>query len=715
MLSGPLQKHPLFKTLPNTTKWHLNIQNGVIDSVVIQRAFKEACMAKDSASVSAMLNFDYKPLADLENEHPFYLSKNPLCGASLLLGALAEANYFSHKEIATLLLKHMESWLTGKLTSTESLWSKWVANTVSVVALYQPALAYQQLANGLPERFKLAKAQFEQPEYRDILQALEDLACSPDYFNFAATQLINLSAREVKLGIYHGHYKALHYLTALFHNAGSRTQVSLQARQQFLTTVVDAAAKADNYYQLFVLMKTLGVAADVFDLGEHSYTEDPYYESYINGAIALMMRFAGTHDEHGLCCTAEEELHRILDTTVDSPEISGANDAPYVIFRLFLESKREWDINPLYSLNKLSDFIDDLKKDDDKDEKMILQLERRLEQLASLVADRAFLTEDFRLFLSSKSQRKMCQVGNEVDATSNLDLHSRQSLAERLIFTGKTNIHDIARGWPKCTYVVANFGLVVTDRPHQSDGHHRRIFKSIPIKLPNASVAGRERHYGGHAEEALYDYLLKDENIAYYVAEFKKQFGINSRNHKVYAVIFDLHGTYDMCLSCSEKGEAFQNAFREKFLAQLPNQALKSLRKYPGQLPIIIRYSSDLKYDYPASDDHKKKGVLSVVAKEGAKRVLPSATEHFDFHRDIKQFGANLLLHGKANWHTLWSKAKQSAHEDKPLRLESWSAFSSDSQYNSLGDDARRENYTHLGEVDTTKEVAVSFKKLSLK
>lgn len=715
MLIGPLQNHPLFQTLPNATKWHLNIQKGVINSAVVQRAFKQACMAKDSESVSAMLNFDYGPLAALDENHPFYLAKNPLRGASLLLGALEEANYLSHKKIALVLLKHMEGWLNKKLTTAESLWSKWVANAVAVTALYQPALAYQQLASGLSNGFKMTKAQYEQPEYRDILQALQDLANSPEYFDFATTQLMKLSAREVKLGIYHGHYKALHYLTALFHNSGARTQVSLQARLEFLTKAIDSAAQADNYYHLFVLMKALGVAADVFDLGEHQSVEDHYFESYIHGAIALMMRFAGTFDEHGLCCTAEEELHRLLDSTNDSPEIGGATDVPFIILRLFLESKREWDINPLYSLNKLSDFIDDLKKDGDKDEEMILQLERRLEQLASLVADRAFLVEDFRLFLSSKSERKMCQIGNEVDAMSNLDLHSRQSLAERLIFTGKTNIHDIARGWPKCTYVVANFGLVVSDRPHESDGKHRRLFKSIPIKVPSASVAGRERHYGGHAEEALYDYLLQDDNVAYYVAEFKKQFGINSRDHKVYAVVFDLHGTYDMCMSCSEKGEAFQNAFRAKFLAQLPQQALKTLRKCPGQLPIIIRYSSDLKYDYPASDDTKKKGVLSVVAKEGAKRVLPSTSEGYNFHRDIKQFGANLLLHGQSNWHTLWSRAKQTAHEDKPLRLESWSAFSSDGQFNNLGDDAKRENYTHLGEVDTTKEIEDKLKKMSLK
>ncbi len=715
MLIGPLQKHPLFKTLPNASKWHLNIKNDVIDSEVIQSAFKQACMAKDSESVTAMLNFDYEPLAALKENNPFYLAKNPLRSASLLLGALEEANYFSHKKIALVLLNHMEGWLNKKLTSVESLWSKWVANAVAVTALYQPTLAYQQLANGLPDGFKMSNAQHEQPEYRDILQALEDLAATPEYFEFAATQLLKLSAREVKLGIYHGNYKALHYLTALFHNSGARTQVSLQARLEFLTQAVDAAAQTDNYYHLFVLMKTLGVAADVFDLGEHGSVEDPYFEGYIHGAVVLMMRFAGAEDEHGLCYTAEEELHRLVEQTADSPEIWGASDVPFLILRLFLESKREWNMNPLYSLNKLIDFIDDLKKDDDKDEEMILQLERRLEQLASLVADRAFLAEDFRLFLSSKSPRKMCQIGNEVDAMSNLDLHSRQSLAERLIFSGKTNIHDIARGWPKCTYVVANFGLVVSDRPHESDGKHRRLFKSIPIKVPSASVTGRERHYGGHAEEALYDYLLQDENVAYYVAEFKKQFAINSRDHKVYAVVFDLHGTYDMCLSCSEKGEAFQNAFRAKFLAQLPQQDLKTLRKCPSQLPIIIRYSSDLKYDYPASDDNKKKGVLSVVAKEGAKRVLPNTSEGYSFHRDIKQFGANLLLHGQSNWHTLWSRAKQSAHEDKPLRLESWSAFSSDSQFNNLGDDAKRENYTHLGEVDTTKEIEVAFKKLQLK
>ena len=717
MQSGPFENHPLLSTLSGTKKWRLSIKSGRVDCKIIEEIFDQICMDKDIDNLIKLLSFNYQPLLELNPTELYYLAEHPLKKLELFISNIQRANYFSHEEIALVLLKKIQSWINKQISSTESLFTEKVSKAVSLTALYQPAIAKQVIDKEINAQFRLTKEQFEQDEYKSLLNSLENLAHTPAYFEYSADLLLQFAAREVKLGVYHGYYKAIHYLTNLFRNSCSRVKVSLEERHRYLQRAIETAEQQKSYSKLYVLMKVLGIAANVFESGEYSYVQDPHFDSYIHGAIQLLMRFAGTNDEDGLCGTAEEELHQLLEITVDEHNIWGASDVPFMILRLYIESKREWNMDPTYSLNKLVELIDFLKKDEDKDDEMIQELERRLEQLVSLFADRAFLAEDFRLFLSSKTPRKFCEIGVDVDPTVNLDLHARQSLAERLIFAGKSSLHDIDRGYPKCTYVIANFGLIVSDREHGSGGRHRRMFKSIPIKVPGFGVTGREHQYGGHAEEALYEYLLKDENLAHYLQEFKKQYGINSANHKIYGVVLDLHGTYDMCLSCSEKGETFQKAFREKCLEHFPQQQFKTLKKCPSQLPIIIRYSSDLRYDYANSDDKKKKGVLALVSKEGAKRDLgQSKAAGFDYHRDIKLFGPNLLLHGKSNWHSLWSRNQREAHTNKPLRLESWSAFASDGQFNNLSDKEKRQNYTRLGQVQTTKEDELpDIGKLSLK
>jgi hypothetical protein len=327
-----------------------------------------------------------------------------------------------------------------------------------------------------------------------------------------------------------------------------------------------------------------------------------------------------------------------------------------------------------------------------------------------LVAAREFISDDFVLYLSSKSPEKTCKLDVAYQTESQLNLHRRQSLAERLIFSGETNLDLIERSWPKCTYVIANFGIIISDMPHSQASKHKRLFKTIAIRVPHYTITGRINHANGHAEEALYDYLLNEENIIALLNQFKNQFGINAANHKVYGIVLDLHGTYDMCLSCSKKGLEFQNLFRQKLLELLPKQELKTRKKYPDQLPIIIRYSSDILYHYRGSSDEKKQGTLALVEKKGESRDLSISDikegeeeneMKYTQKRDIRYYGANLLIHGKTNWHSFWSQQKRSEFEGKPLRLESWTAFTTDRQINSIDEERKRTNYTKLGEVET--------------
>lgn len=622
MLTITIQSHPLLKKLSEEKPTHKQFMLGlhehhlkpskkapsfIIGEKEIIQVFKNRCSVGDVEGVAALLNFDYMQLMALDSDHPFYIQKSPL-NRELLLQQLVEANYFSKQSISLVIQKYMFSWLLEQLSSEKSLFCDEVAESVQVVALYNPHLAFNCLKKTFTSEFKLSNAHYNNENYAVLLSALEDIAYHKEYFEFSAELLLKFAAKEAKLGVYHGHYKALRHLTDLFRNACARTQMSLRDTKIILDKLIFKADKQADYYRLYVLMKVLGTAANVFESGEHTYVEDAYLEGYIHFAIEVLMRYAGIDDDNGLCLTAEEELHHLLENTITEPEIWGASDVPFLIFRYFIKYEREWNMDPFYQLNRLEEFIDDCKKEEEEDLKdYIPLLELRLEQLISLVADREFVSEDFLLYLSSKSPEKLCDIGIDYQSEQQLELHARQSLAERLIFSGTTNLHDIQRGWPKCTYVMANFGMIISDMPHEPDSKHKRLFRTIAVRVPKYTITGRTNKYNGHAEEALYEYLLDEKNILSLLEQFKAQFGINADNHKVYGVIFDLHGTYDMCVSCSKKGLNFQDAFRKKLLSILPEQALKTRKKFPAQLPIVIRYSSDFKYHYYNTDNDQKR------------------------------------------------------------------------------------------------------------
>lgn len=689
--------------------------NGPIDVEIIRGIFWELCSEKDIENISLMLTFDYRHFLNLQKSHPYYLTEPPFKDNSVILDALEHANYVEDLDLSKLLLEHLSDWLLRKINGKGGIFTTNVARALHLIALSQPKITYNGISRRVETDYKLTKDDFNSEGYEEVLKALEVLAVTRRYFQYAATLLLQFSAREARLGVYHRNYKAIEYLKSLFLNACAQTRMSLKGRIRVLKQLLLQAEESKDYYKLYALMKVFGTAASVFETGEHTYHEDPDYIKYIHFAIESLSRFAGRQDENGLCSTAEEMLHKILKETC-TEDIYGASDAPFIILKLFLESQREWDVNPFYSLNDLEEYIDELKNEAERDEEYIKTLEHKLQRLISLVADREFIAHDFKLFLGAKEQRKDCEIGEMEDPQTDLDLHERLSLTERLIYSETTRIVDIERGWPKCTYVVGSFGIVVSTIQHEPRGQHLRVFYSIPLKVPDYVIAGRKAHQGGHAEEALYQYLLQDENIHGLINELRIQNGIIGPGYKVYAVILDLHGTYDMCLSCSVHGLKFQDTFREKLRNILKIDGLKTLRKCPSQLPMVIRYSSDFRYHYRNTDQDTKKGVLSLVEQEGEKRDLGSSSHDNHYRRDLNQFGANLLIHGKSNWHALWSYTKVRQFKNRKLPLEDRTAFVSDYQYNSLTGQQKQHSFTQNGLVDTSPEnpVIPDISKLSL-
>ena len=632
---------------------------------------------------------------------------NPVKKDSVINELLQELENGDKSEKLRIYLKHQETF--SKLLDNQNIFDENRARILFALVESNPDLVYKHFSAYFCTKGEIQRDVVDSPGFRLVLRALFNLATDPDRFSFAADILLLLAVAEAKVTRDDDEdCSALRLFSNLFPNTGAKTKATLRQRKIYLEKVIKVANDACNYFQLYILMKTLGGAANVFEPGEYSTQDDENFEEYIHFSVDTLLHYAGIDDENGLHSTAEDELHELLKCTLDEPGVCGAHEIPFRIFKYYIEHKSEWNSDPFYHLESLSEQIQSYRLDTEfpLDESTIKELERHLEQLVSLVATREFLTSDFTLYRGSKKNLKICEIGVDKNENSNLDLHERQSLAERLIFTGTSSLHDIDRGWPNTTFVVANLGFVVSDIPQIRKGSHKRLFKTIPIKIPDYTISGKDKAQDGHAEQGLYAFLLSENVANALVCKFREKYGINSQGHKIYAVVLDLHGTYDMCLSCSSHGLEFQNQFRTKLINAFKDQRLVISDNNPNQLPVIIRYSSDFKYHYSSSNQDTKQGVLTTLKSEGSKRELETAPPRnpnvrYRYERDIKFFGANLLIHGKESWHSFWNPAKRAQYTSKELPLESWTAFTTGRTNSSLKDEQKKTNYTRLGQVET--------------
>ena len=674
-------QHPLVSKLKFKDEIHteiiLNGIGSVINKKALRKIFSRFLRKGDIDNLKTMLRFNYSVLSNFEPDSLFYLEKSPFNRTFYILDKIQEANSLGLEEISLLIQKHVEPWLLKNLSIENDLLSRKVSNTICAVVYYQPMLAYHRLSLDLKSSIDLSEAVCNSKSYDDILKSLYELAKTPIFFDFAATKLWQFATKEIILNEHGKSDKALPLFANLF-KICSDALYPLKDRMGYLSRNIHSA----KYWpRKHVLIKTLSKAADISSLlDEAKDTQDPDLQAYVNFSIDMLMKYATLKDDDYLSSYAQDKIHHLLGTTIDKLNIY----SPHRIFRHYLHARQQWKNCPFSHIDNFESKINELKISCLADFDDINLLERRLSQLNSFRGNdyREFIANDFRLVIKAKKQSKTCEIGLDVDQNTNLELHERQSLAERLFFAKTINLRDIGRLNPRCTYIVVNFGMVISSEPHQEGGKHGRIFKTIPIKIPNDAGINMVGSEQGHAEQALYKYLLKKENINYYLGIFKQKFQINN-NHKIYAVIFDLHGTYDMCLSCAEKGFEFQEKFRKKILQLFPQQKFITLTKYSSQLPITIRYSSDLKYHYSNNLGKDKQGVLSVIATErNSRRDLSQSSSGSDeviFQRDIKQFTPNLLLHGKDNWHSLWPRKNPSIDIKC---LESWSAFVSSYEYN---------------------------------
>ena len=537
----------------------------VINSEAILKIFNNRYKARVTPVIQILISSDYNFLASLPKDNPFYIPTNPFT-FEFIIEMLEEANYFSRRELALCLLSFIEPYLKETIASGKSIFDFQLLEAMQLASTYRQDLVYPWLQRDL-DKFIIDEETYSSNKkaYRILCDMLLEIAGSSTCFNFAATHLLKFASQELDFESGLVDARALQRFKELFKNAGVRTDVSLRERQQLLQTYINNANKNSSTVEIRILLVTLSECADVFNTGIHDTPIDPDYERYIHFAVDTVVEFTVTRDQV-VKEVAQNLLHEVLKNSISDIYLCGLVDIPFRIYTSYVINKHIWTTDPLDHLRCFQmDII--AQRNDAKpsyDKKEIDKLELRVEQLNSIFSSREFIADDFILFLGAKNPQKSCIIDEMKDEHSLLSLHERQSLAERLIVSETSNIHEIKNFKPKFTYVIADFGLVISDVPHTLGSNHKRVFKSIPIKVPNYTVFGNPINSRRHAEEALYNYLA--DHVDVLIVEFKNRFGINTFDHKIYAVVLDLHGTFDMCMSCLKKGRNFRNFFAERYL-----------------------------------------------------------------------------------------------------------------------------------------------------
>lgn len=271
-------------------------------------------------------------------------------------------------------------------------------------------------------------------------------------------------------------------------------------------------------------------------------------------------------------------------------------------------------------------------------------------------------------------------------------LHQRQSLAERLIYQRTTQLSKIGREkFPvRLTYLIANFGLLLSDRP-KSEPNHRRQFVTVPIALKYHTIFGHPEKTKGngheeneHAEECFIEYLSDSKHIDALIDQVKDGYGIKTPGLKAFGAVLDLHGTYDMCLACYVSLFKFIATFKGKLRERLLFSGF--LTSLATRFSLTIRYSSDRKYHY-SGDIDKKQGVIY------SPRSARSVDEK---NRDILELGEDAIIH--STMHIFWDFRELKS----PIELENWTAFSSANGVKGVSNWSFP--YTRLGHVELEED-----------
>ncbi len=256
------------------------------------------------------------------------------------------------------------------------------------------------------------------------------------------------------------------------------------------------------------------------------------------------------------------------------------------------------------------------------------------------------------LMYGSKKLSKICYIPNSWILMDNVDklkltLHDRLKIAEAFALNNASSLDELKEDVSSNNYVTANIGFVVSDKLHEKNGVHKRIFVTIPIidishLLRVWPISTDEAK---HSEDLLYEYLSKQENlmlILFFLNGIKIVPG-----HKIYAVILDIYSTRNMCLECESKTFILQSdRLHGRFLVALE----KILNQYGYKTPKVFDCTPDV-----LTPISRK---LHMVTRVSSTDNFPRRGNSFDqqqypypafaveyFDRDIKKFYNSVILH----------------------------------------------------------------------
>jgi len=352
-------------------------------------------------------------------------------------------------------------------------------------------------------------------------------------------------------------------------------------------------------------------------------------------------------------------------------------------------------------------------------------------------------TNSFSMFIGAKNPNKQCLISHD---RHRLTLHQRQALAERMIdtaFIGGTGQgtqqsikfryeknHQLgeacniqSHSLKRYNLAVANIGFVITDIPHNKP-EHLRLFKTLPLQVPSPGSSStstttdictiyRHPHVnpqliesntkgktnGSHSEPSLFSYLLDEQNIKSIIIKFKELYKIaESKNYKIYAVVIDIHSSYDICEECYKSAQNFQRKFRAKILTALEEDGFILPKNYPNLLlneTASGAFSTFLPNEQP--DNRKFRLILNYSSQLGYIEGMPSKPP-FDkivmdrrmalgsapeVPVDLRYSDRLLFFHSTAAYHGMWQPDSDPVGLGKgqianQAKFEQWTAFCTD-------------------------------------
>ncbi len=190
-----------------------------------------------------------------------------------------------------------------------------------------------------------------------------------------------------------------------------------------------------------------------------------------------------------------------------------------------------------------------------------------------------------------------CVVPDSWEALNDADkrrltLHQRLAIAQHVSSSRALTIETMAPDTTSNCYVTAALTFVITDDKYIGGGLNTLKAVTIPINVPGYLVYSDDKSYA-HAEEELFAYLNQESMATHLVAELQSTFGVTV-GYKCYAVIFDLHTTYNMCGSCEGKMYGVEGSHEAGVVNKLEKALVKAGILLPPErtMPDLLRPSS---------------------------------------------------------------------------------------------------------------------------